>query len=348
MLKIDVKASTDYSVLVGENILPTIGQKLWDIKRPGTKVAVISDDNVFPLYGQTVIDSLKIAGFIPVSYTFAHGEASKNLQTYQEVLSFLAKERITRSDILIALGGGVVGDLTGFCAASFLRGIPFVQIPTTILAAVDSSVGGKTAVDLPEGKNLVGAFHQPSLVLCDTNTFSTLDARQVACGYAEIIKYGVMCDEELFEALENRSMSIEEIITRCVEIKRDVVEMDEFDNGERKKLNLGHTIGHAVEILNGFSLNHGEAVACGMVAISRIAENSGFVMERITDRLIPLLKAYGLPFCCPNHAMEIFSVAASDKKTEGSHITLVIPTKIGDCMLRTVSLQEFSEMLSLI
>ena len=348
MMKIDVKASTNSSVLVGENILSSIGQKLLGLKRPGTKVAIISDDNVFPLYGEMVTDSLKSAGFIPVSYTFAHGESSKNLQTYANVLSFLAKERITRSDILVALGGGVVGDLTGFCAASFLRGIPFVQIPTTILAAVDSSVGGKTAVDLPEGKNLVGAFHQPSLVLCDTKTFSTLDARQVACGYAEIIKYGVMCDEELFASLENRCLTMEEIITRCVEIKRDVVEMDEFDTGERKKLNLGHTIGHAIEILNDFSLNHGEAVACGMVAMAHIAENSGFVMERISDRLIPLLNAYGLPSCCPNHAMEIFSVAASDKKTEGSRITLVIPTKIGDCMLKTVSLQEFSEMLSLI
>lgn len=348
MIQIDVKASGSYSVLVGENLLSQIGQRLWEIKRPGTKVAVISDDNVFPLYGQTVTDSLAKAGFIPVSFVFPHGEASKNLDTYGKVLSFLAKERITRSDILLALGGGVVGDLTGFCAASFLRGIPFIQVPTTILSAVDSSVGGKTAVDLPEGKNLVGAFHQPSLVLCDTNTFSTLDERQVACGYAEIIKYGVMCDEELFDALENDTMSIDEIITRCVEIKRDVVEMDEFDNGERKKLNLGHTIGHAVEILNGFSLNHGEAVACGMVAIANIAQNSGYVMERITDRLIPLLKKYHLPFCCPNHAMEIFSVASSDKKTEGSKITLVIPTKIGDCMLRTVSLNEFSEMLTLI
>ncbi len=346
MTKVRINASAPYDVIMGQKLLPDAGALISETRPDATKVAVISDEKVFSIYGSTLLASLEKANFYVTSFVFPEGESSKNLDTLGKALMFLSRSGLTRTDLVVALGGGVVGDLAGFASAVYLRGIDFVQIPTTILAAVDSSVGGKTAVDLPTGKNLVGAFHQPSLVICDTECFHTLDKRQVACGYSEIIKYGLMCDIELFEALEERSLDIGAVVKRCVEIKRDVVEKDEFDRGDRKLLNLGHTAGHAVENLSNFSLNHGEAVAVGMMLISKIAEKRGYTRENICPRLEKLLKNYSLPTRCDFSASEIFTVAAGDKKTEGASITLVIPERIGGCILKKLPLGEFSDMLS--
>lgn len=346
MTTVDVNASVKYKVHIGKGLLADCGKMIASVV-PAGKAAIISDDKVFPLYGKKVKKSLENAGFSAVEYIFPNGETSKNLHTFAEILEFLAEKKLTRTDIIVALGGGVVGDVAGFCAAVYLRGIKFVQLPTTILAACDSSVGGKTAVDLSHGKNLAGAFHQPSAVICDTETFKTLEKRQVSCGFAEIIKYGVIRDGELFAALCDNRRTLEEIITRCVEIKRDIVENDENDNGERKLLNFGHTLGHAVEKHSDFSLTHGEAVAVGMMMISEICEKAG-ICRGITESLAELLNKYSLPTKYKITKEELISIAAGDKKVEGNSVTLVIPEKIGVCTLKKVSLSEFEDLISLI
>lgn len=252
--------------------------------------------------------------------------------------------RNTRTDLIAALGGGVVGDVAGFAAACYLRGIDFIQIPTSLLAAVDSSVGGKTAVDLEAGKNLAGAFHQPIRVICDTNAFETLDAREKACGMGEVIKYGLMNDRTFFETLENTLPSYEELTARCVGNKRDIVERDEFDNGERKLLNLGHTFGHAVEKHSAFSLSHGAAVAIGMHMICRVSEKTGLAEEPLCARLDALLKKYDLPTSYPVSPEELIELSRGDKKTEGDSITPVLPVGIGKCILKKMPLHEFEKL----
>lgn len=344
MTTVDVNASTKYSVHIGKGLLLSSGEMISKVISP-CKAAIISDDKVFPLYGKAVRESLEKSGFSVVEYTFPNGEASKNISTFAGILEFLASSKLSRTDIIIALGGGVVGDMAGFCAAVYLRGIRFVQIPTTILAACDSSVGGKTAVDLEAGKNLAGAFHQPSIVICDTDTFKTLDQRQISCGFAEIIKYGIICDEKLFEKLSSDDNNIEEILSICVSIKRDIVERDEKESGDRKLLNLGHTLGHAVEKHSAFTLTHGEAVAIGMVMIAKLSEALG-VGKDITARLLPMLSKYSLPANYDITAAELFDIATGDKKVDGSSITLVLPEKIGKCRLAKYSLSDFSKILS--
>ncbi len=344
MKTVKVKTSTEYDVLIGENLLECTGELVAKVKKP-CKAAIISDDKVFPLYGEAVKNSLEKNGYSVCSFAFENGEQSKNLETYGKILEFLAENKVTRTDIIIALGGGVVGDIAGFSAATYLRGIDFVQIPTTLLAAVDSSVGGKTAIDLQHGKNLAGAFHQPSLVICDTKTFDTLDKRQVSCGYAEIIKYGMICDKELFEMLEKASPDYVTLAQRCIGIKRDIVQSDEFDRGERKLLNFGHTLGHAVEKHSRFALTHGEAVAVGMMMISRIAESTSVAEENISARLKNVLEKYGLPTSYDIDADTLFDIAAGDKKVEGSTITPVIPVKIGKCVLENMPISDFRKLI---
>ncbi len=347
MITVKVDASKKYAIAIGQKILPECGKLIKQVKGV-CKAAVISDDKVFGIYGQTVCDSLEKEGYSVCCFAFPNGEKSKNLSTYANVLDFLAKEHVTRTDIIVALGGGVVGDLAGFCAATYLRGIEFVQIPTSLLAAVDSSVGGKTAVDLELGKNLVGAFHQPSIVICDTKCFETLDSLQVASGFAEVIKYGVMCDEKFFDMLEISADNpdMEKIVERCVSIKRDVVNKDEFDTGCRALLNLGHTLGHAVEKHSNFSLTHGAAVAIGMMMIARISEKCGFAKEDFSQRLKIVLEKYSLPTQYNISYDELFNIACADKKTSGKSITLVMPLKIGECVLEKMALEEFKEKIS--
>lgn len=332
MKTVTVNTAKEYAVMIGSGLLSTLGKQIQGIC-PAERVAIVSDSNVYPLFGETAKKSLLDAGLSPFSFVFPAGEASKNGSTYLELLNFLAENRITRSDCIVALGGGVVGDLAGFAAATYLRGIPYIQVPTTLLAAVDSSVGGKTAIDLPAGKNLAGAFYQPSLVLCDINTLDTLPEDIFRDGCAEVIKYGVLYDPELFSLLAKDGIRFprEDVIARCVAWKRDVVIRDEFDTGERMKLNLGHTIGHGMEAAGNFALSHGKAVAAGMATVARAGEKHGFCDAETRSAIETILQFFNLPIRTEYDADAILANALSDKKRSGGTVNLIIPRRIGLC-----------------
>ena len=343
MKKVHVNASCEYDVLIGKNILEDSGKLIGEIFKKG-KTAIISDDKVYSIYGETVKNSLCENGFSVETFVFPNGEKSKNISTYTKILEFLAEIGLTRSDFIVALGGGVTGDMAGFAAASYLRGIKFVQIPTTFLAAIDSSVGGKTGVNLDAGKNLVGAFHQPSLVICDTDTFKTLDEKTFADGTAEAIKYGMIKEPELLEKLSG-DFDIEEVVEICVKIKRDIVKVDEFEGGVRKLLNFGHTIGHAVEKCSGYSITHGHGVAIGMSIITKATEEFGICDSGMSKSLDGLLEKCGLPSKCPYTADELYKVALSDKKRSGGFITVVLPKVWGECILNTITVEKLLEYI---
>lgn len=332
MQKVTVHASRDYQVLIGSGLLPMLGQEAAKCVR-GRRACIVSDSNVHPLYGAAAGESLKKAGFHVISYVFPAGEGSKNGENYLRLLSFLAQHRIDRGDVLIALGGGVTGDLTGFAAATFLRGIPFIQVPTTLLAAVDSSVGGKTAIDLPEGKNLAGCFCQPHLVLCDTDTLRTLGKETLSDGCAEVLKYGILYDREFFDYLCSAGMAFhrETVIRRCVELKRDVVARDEFDTGARMLLNLGHTVGHGVEAGSRFAVSHGRAVAIGIAIVSRAAARWGMLPPEDARAIVAALEKFGLPTSTRLSPRTLAEYMRSDKKRSGTDISLIIPREIGRC-----------------
>lgn len=345
MEKIHVNVSKEYDVIIGKDVLHDAGNYIKEVISP-CKAAVVSDDKVFGLYGETVVSSLENSGFGTCVHTFKNGEKSKNMTELENILEFLAENHITRSDIVVAAGGGVTGDMAGFAAAVYLRGIRFVQIPTTFLAAVDASVGGKTAVDLKSGKNLAGAFHQPSLVLCDTSVFETLDEKTFADGISEAIKCGVLRDEKLFDVTKNDvRKNAAEIAARAVSIKRDLVAEDEFDTGARQLLNFGHTIGHAVEKCSGFDITHGHAVAIGMAVITKAAEETGFCEKGTYDALCENLCSNALPTGCRFDAETLYNVILSDKKRSGENITLVLPKKIGNCVLHKVPVSCLAEFI---
>ena len=275
-------------------------------------------------------------------FVFPAGEASKNIHTLSHLLEFLAKEEMTRTDMIVALGGGVTGDLAGFGAAVYLRGIPFVQIPTTFLAAIDSSVGGKTAVDLEAGKNLAGAFYQPKLVLCDTDVLQTLPEVVFADGIAEALKYGVLGDAALFEKIAGGDFrqDLEKIIETCVSMKRDVVEEDEFDTGKRQLLNLGHTFGHAIEQKSHFQMTHGHAVAIGMHLIAKAAEAKGIAEKGTAATIAKALEQNQLPKETEFSPAEVAEGTLRDKKRRGGTISFVFPKKIGDCEIVKIPVEE--------
>ena len=346
MKTIHVTASSEYDVKIGAGLLDTLGSEVAKICK-GSTVAIISDSNVWPLYGEKATSALLDAGFRTVHFVFPAGEGSKNGSTYLSILNFLAKEHVTRSDCVIALGGGVVGDITGFAAATFLRGISYIQVPTTLLAAVDSSVGGKTAIDLEAGKNLAGAFCQPKLVLCDTNTLNTLPQDIFRDGCAEVIKYGVLYDPQLFDNLQKAGIAFdrESVIARCVELKRDVIMQDEFDTGERQKLNLGHTIGHAIEAMSEFQITHGMAVAAGMAIVTKAAVQNGLCSESVYQTLVTLLKKFELPVTSRYTAHDLYQSALSDKKRLGSSVNLIVPREIGNCEIIPVRISELQSFI---
>ncbi len=339
MTTVKVKASTEYSVVIGRDLLKDSGEMILPFFK-GRKIAIVTDSNVAALYADTVTGSLARAGFDVSRFTFPAGEESKSIGTYAALQEFLAEERLSRNDGIVALGGGVTGDLAGFAAATYLRGIDFVQIPTTLLAAVDSSVGGKTGIDLGCGKNLCGAFHQPRLVICDVNTLGTLSDTDFIGGMAEVIKYGVIRDRELFGILESRRDEImakgeilESIIGTCVGIKRDVVEADEFEGGVRAILNFGHTAAHSIENLSGYTTPHGIAVGIGMAIASAYAVKIGAMSEADDDRIRRIIRLYGLPDTAEYTPEAMARVALSDKKAGGGTIKLIIPTGIGECKI---------------
>ena len=341
MKEVLVKASRSYAVQIGSGLLQTLGEKTAALVK-GRTAAIVSDDTVCGLYGQQARQSLEAAGFAVCVYEFPHGEQSKNGETYLNLVNFLAENRLTRADVLIALGGGVTGDLTGFAAATYLRGIACVQVPTSLLAMVDSSVGGKTAIDLPAGKNLCGAFYQPRLVLCDTDTLQTLPEEIFRDGCAEVIKYGVLGSRELFETLSQgpEARNWQQIIADCVTMKRDIVEDDEFDTGRRQLLNLGHTLGHAVEAGSDFRLSHGKSVAIGMVMMAKAAVRHGFCSEETKNRIEAILRQYGLPTETAQSPEAIVQTALGDKKRQGSTLTLVVPAEIGRCVLHKIPVTD--------
>lgn len=349
--KITVNASGSYEIIIGNGLIGKTAEYIKNVTK-AKNFAVITDDTVNSFYGEKVCKSISDAGFGVCKFVFPHGEASKCSDTLLKIYSFLCENHITRTDCLIALGGGVVGDITGYAAATFLRGLDFIQIPTTLLAQVDSSVGGKTAIDLPEGKNLVGAFKQPKLVLCDTDTLDTLPEEFLIDGMGEVVKYGMIKSAELFEILETRNIDnikdiADDIIERCVSIKRDVVEADEFDKGERMLLNFGHTLAHSIEqYYNYTGITHGTAVAVGMRMITRIAENKGQVEKGTTDRLIRCLDRYKLNVEIKPQVSELAAACLNDKKREGGSINYIICPNVGSSCAKKTTVDEFMKFLT--
>ncbi len=335
-----------YKIVIKRNSVGSFGEYLRD-EAGLCRVMLVSDDMVYSIYGKKVRDSLVSAGYeCAEDFVFPHGEASKNLDTLTMILRHAAKEKLTRRDMIIALGGGVTGDMAGFASAVYLRGIRYASAPTSLLSMVDSSVGGKTAVDIPEGKNLVGAFHQPSFVLTDPDVLETLPGDFVSDGMAEVIKYGVLGNRRLFELLEKTEglSEIDEIIASCISDKRDIVAVDPTDKGVRAKLNLGHTMGHGIELLSDFTIYHGHAVASGMYLIMKASVGNGLCEEDDLARLEALLGKFGLdPYLYEKFDFNALIEAAShDKKKSGSKITLVVPRGIGECELMPMEFEKMS------
>lgn len=351
-MELTVRTSKPYDILIERGSLRTIGARCAALFPAGAKAAVVSDSSVFPLYGETVMGSLRAAGFAPASFVFPAGESSKTLATVSELLGFLAEQGLTRSDFVVALGGGVTGDMAGFAAACYLRGIRFVQVPTSLLAQVDSSVGGKTAVDLPQGKNLAGAFHQPAFVLIDPDTLATLPPLFFADGMGEVIKYGCIRRADLFRTLETAGEAaplMEEILFSCVDCKREVVEHDEFDTGERLILNFGHTLGHALEKAHGYTgLTHGAAVGIGMVLISRLGEHMGLTEPGTADRIAAVLRRWNLPVEDPMAQGEsldrVIGATALDKKGLGGDLRIVLVHRIGESFVHRLPRAQFAAL----
>lgn len=341
-----------YWIKIAAGLLAAAGDEIRRVLPQTEKIAVITDSNVAPLYGERLRKSLEMAGFSVTVWEFPAGEESKNLAVLGRLYEGLAAAGLTRSDAIVALGGGVTGDMAGLAAATYLRGIAFIQIPTSLLAAVDSSVGGKVAVDLPQGKNLVGAFYQPKLVLIDPELLYTLPPRFLHDGLAEVIKYGSIRDTGLFTCLEQLPgdaallAQAEEIIAACCTIKARIVAQDEFDTGERMLLNFGHTLGHAVEKAFHYdTYSHGEAVGLGMVLLTSQAEKLGLTDPGTAAKIAALLQKFSLPVEITLPREEFIKTIALDKKKRGSQLTLVLIKDIGEGYLHTIESRDLPNYL---
>ncbi|MBI4382970.1 MAG: 3-dehydroquinate synthase [Nitrospinae bacterium] len=337
-LKIDL-AERSYEILIGRNLLGRTGEFLRDLVK-GNSAVVVTHPGIRRLYGDGVTVSLQKAGFRTAYAEVAEGEASKSLEVAGRLFDRLVEFGCDRQSVLVALGGGVVGDLTGFVAATFMRGVPFVQVPTTLLAQVDSSVGGKTAVNHPRGKNLIGAFYQPRAVIVDVDTLKTLPFDEFRAGMAEVVKYGVIADRALFDFIDDNASAILALDPACLErivetscaIKAGVVEKDERESRYRMVLNFGHTIGHAVEALTGYSgMKHGEAVAVGMVYAAELSKAAGYCSEDVCRRLRALIRKLGLPDKLPDLGpAAIVEAMYLDKKATDRNIRFVLVKDIGE------------------
>ena len=353
MYSIDVKASSGgYPIYIKNGLFCEIGAQVKKIYS-GKKIAVITDSNVNELYGQKIIDSLKGSGFESFKIVVRAGEESKSFGTLLEVYDKLLDFKINRGDIIIALGGGVVGDMAGFAASTFLRGIPLIQIPTTLLAQVDSSVGGKVAVDLPRGKNLVGSFYMPKAVFIDPLLLGTLNDKFFSDGMGEVIKYGAIKDKELFYTLmnyENKEAllkEIDKIIYTCCLIKADIVELDEFDTGARMLLNYGHTIGHAIEQFFNYELySHGEAVAMGMYSITKLGEELGKTKDGTAKAIKDILIKYNLPWMLPEIKSEdVIKAISLDKKNIGESMNFILVESVGNSFIQKIDITKIQGYL---
>ena len=351
-MMIQINASTPYEVQIGPGLMDEIGRQLrekFDEKLP-QRIALFTDSNVNEIYGNRIQMMLELDSFEVHRFVYYAGEASKNLGCIAALYDFLAERHFTRTDVIVALGGGVTGDMAGFGAATYLRGIPFIQIPTSLLAAIDSSVGGKTGINLSAGKNLVGAFWQPAFVLCDTSAMATLQPATFAEGMAEAIKTGAIWDKSLFDFIQENEFSnsnapdqqdrLQELIGRCVSIKGHVVEQDEREGGLLRILNFGHTLGHAIEAYYDYKIAHGNAVAIGMVELTRLAEERGLSEPGTTAVLRKVLTDKGLPTSCDAPLAKLWEIARGDKKAEGDKLHLVLLHRIGSCYVHPVTLAE--------
>jgi 3-dehydroquinate synthase len=340
VIKVDIPEKS-YDITIAPGSLDQLGEQMASLKL-GKKVLLVSNPMIFKYYGERAIASLEKAGFQVVSYNLPPGERYKTLNSIQKLYDIALENRLERSSTMVALGGGVIGDMTGFAAATWLRGINVVQVPTSLLAMVDSAIGGKTGVNHPHGKNLIGAFHQPSLVLIDPEVLKTLPAREFRAGMAEVIKYGIIWDTELFTQLTAskhldqlryvKSDLINSILTHSCQAKADVVSKDEKESGLRAILNYGHTIGHAVESLTEYRLfKHGEAVGIGMVAAGDIAVKLGLWQQADAERQNALIKKAGLPTQIPADLdiEALIDALQLDKKVKSGKVRFVLPTQIG-------------------
>ena len=336
-----------YPILTGAGLLKQAGRLIAETVKP-CRVMLVSDSHVAPLYLETAKQSLAEAGFTVSEFVFPAGEESKSLTVLSDLLEAMCEAHMTRTDLAAALGGGITGDMTGFAAGCYLRGIRFVQLPTTLLSAVDASVGGKTAVNLRHGKNLAGLFHQPSAVICDTDTLKTLPEAELRNGSAEAIKHGILDDPAIFEIYEHGDPAVhyEEIIVRSVQYKAKIVTEDPNEKGVRKLLNLGHTPAHAIELRSSFSVPHGSAVAMGTAMMARASAKRGILAQADADRIISTLKRTGLPVVCPYSAAEMAEIAMLDKKAAASDITVILPEKIGRCRMEKIPLTELESLFA--
>lgn len=351
---LDVLTERPYQVHIGTFLLERVGE-ITRNAAGGSKAVIVTDSNVGPLYSEPVSASLKAAGYTVATCTFEAGEEHKRLSTLENILEFIAESELDRNDVIVALGGGVTGDIAGFAAASYMRGTRFVQVPTSLLAMVDSSVGGKTAVDLAAGKNLAGAFWQPSAVIADVGCLATLSPEQFSDGCGEVIKHCVIGDEQLFEELEKTPLTLDllkqdvgrvtELIARNINIKRAVVAADERENGQRKLLNLGHSIGHAVEACEHFKLGHGNCVSIGIVAIARASQALGACDSEVPERIESLARRHGLHTSTELDPADVYTEALHDKKRNGDTIDLVLPRRIGACSIQPTPLETFSRII---
>ena len=344
--EIHVGTGVAYDVFAGTGTVGLMPEFVRVTFPKAAKVALVTDSNVDRLHGDRTVRLLEDAGIRVERIVFPAGEKSKTIETYAELVRSLATFRLSRKDVLVALGGGVTGDMAGFAAATYMRGIDFVQVPTTLLAMVDSSVGGKTAVDLPEGKNLVGAFHQPHAVFCDPDFLGTLPEDWRIDGMGEVLKYAILGDRDLFARLEAKPLaSISTVdIARCIEMKRDVVSRDEFETGERKFLNLGHTFGHAIEKLSAYSISHGCAVATGIAMAARASVKLGRLAADACVRIEALTDAMGYETKPRFAAADIAKAMGGDKKAAAGSVDLVLPVEIGRCELRPTPLADLAEL----
>ncbi len=344
MKKFAVSTARPYDIIIGKNILEKAGAYI-NTCLPPCRLCIITDSTVNSIYAQVVMTSLMEHGYQTSKIVFPAGEHSKNLTTYSNILEAMADEGLTRSDAVVALGGGVVGDLAGFAAATYMRGIPYIQIPTTYMAAIDASVGGKTGINLLCGKNLAGAFWQPSMVFCDYHTFDSLPPAKLMDGIAEAVKCAAVSEESLLPHI--RKKDYEYVIERCVSIKKSIVEADERDTGLRQILNFGHTVGHGIEKLSSFSVSHGQAVAKGLIVEARAAYRFGLAPVDIASPLQDILAEMGFDLSVDYSPEEIYQYALMDKKIMGDRITMVIPESLGKCRLHKISLSELQKFIRL-
>mgnify|MGYP003289035551 CR=1 FL=1 len=342
---VEVNASKSYKVYIEQGLIDSCGEIVKSVCK-GSKAVIVSDSNVAPLYADRVKTSLEKAGLAASVFIIEAGEASKNPENLVKAADFCIEEGLTRSDVIVALGGGVITDLAGLCGALFQRGVAVVQIPTSLLAMTDSSVGGKTAVNLSKGKNMYGAFYQPRAVICDSAVLSTLPCEEFSNGIAEVIKYAVLRGGRLKDILEGDVCDyLDEMIEECVSIKRDYVCKDEFDTGVRQFLNLGHTVGHAIERVSNFGVAHGSAVSAGMCIVARACAKSGVCDLSVAQDIENLCKKYSLPISCEYDYNMLYEASLSDKKREGAEISVVMVKAFGDCYLYRTKTEFLKELI---